>query len=413
MSERNAAEFVDDPRFRWRVDELLGQYIADSQAPRPEEVQRLATELQSRQDELVGQNRELQKVRQELEAYRDRYVDLTAITDITERKRLEQRLLRMNSWKERLLGPNSLRQKLKFITDGMVDVLGTDFARIWVLQESDLCEQGCRCAAVTEGPDVCRDRTHCLHLLASSGRYSRVDGSHCRVPLGCYKIGRVASGIDINFVTNDVAHDPHVHDHQWAESLGLVSFAGYRLASPEGKPLGVLAMFSPRPIDAGEEALLQDLANTASQIIRAGMAEEALQQAHDELEERVQQRTATLVETVQALRTEIGDHRWARQALQDAQDQLRYLLAESPAVIYSAGPRGIMGEPLSVTPSRASWAMSPASLPKSRRSGFSTCIRMTKPTSWPNSPPCLNTIGTSRNIAFGIRTERTGGCGTR
>jgi PAS domain S-box-containing protein len=263
---------------------------------------------------------------------------VTQVLDITARKRVEQRVLQVNSWKEQLLGPKSLRQKLQIITDGVVDVLRADFARIWAIKESDLCEQGCRYASITAGPDVCLDRNHCLHLVASSGRYRGVEGSHRRVPLSCYKIGRVASGADVKFVTNDVTHDPGVHDHQWAEGLGLVSFAGYRLLSPEGKPLGVLAMFSRRAIDAGDEALLQDLANTASQIIRAGMAEEALQQAHDELEEKVQQRTATLAETVQALLKEIGDHRWARQALQDARDQLRYLLSESPAVIYSARP---------------------------------------------------------------------------
>ena len=256
----------------------------------------------------------------------------TAITDITERKRLEQRLLRLNSWKERLLGPNSLRQKLKFITDGMVDVLGADFARIWVLQESDLCEQGCRCAAVTEGPDVCRDRTHCFHLLASSGRYSRVDGSHCRVPCR-HKIGRVASGIDINFVTNDVAHDPHVHDHQWAESLGLVSFAAIDSHRPRASHWASWRCSVRGRSMPAKRPCCKTLPTRRRRSSGLEWRKRRLEQAHDELEERVQQRTATLVETVQALRTEIGDHRWARQALQDAQDQLRYLLAESPAVI--------------------------------------------------------------------------------
>jgi PAS domain S-box-containing protein len=196
--------------------------------------------------------------------------------NITRRKRMEERLARLNSLKEQLLGPSDLGEKLKLITDAVVDVFGADFARIWLLDEGDLCQKGCRHAAVTEGPDVCRDQSHCLHLVTSSGRYTAIDGGHRRVPVGCYKIGRIASGEEPTFVTNEVMRDPRVHDCQWAASLGLVSFAGYRLLSTNGTPLGVLALFSRREIDADEDALLKLLANTTAQVIRMGRAEESL-----------------------------------------------------------------------------------------------------------------------------------------
>ncbi len=198
------------------------------------------------------------------------------VRDITRRKRMEERLARLNSLKEQLLGAGDLNDKLKLITDSMVEVFGADFARIWLLDEGNLCERGCRHAAVTEGPDVCRDRSECLHLVASSGRYTAIDDSHCRVPVGCYMIGRIASGEEPTFVTNDVTHDPRVHDRGWAASLGLVSFAGYRLLSPKGTPLGVLALFSKREIDADDNTLLEMLANTTAQVIRTGRAEESL-----------------------------------------------------------------------------------------------------------------------------------------
>jgi PAS domain S-box-containing protein len=249
--------------------------------------------------------------------------------DVTERHRMETRVAQLNQWKERLLGSGGLSEKLVLLTDGVVEVLDADFARIWVIKEGDLCEKGCLHAMVTEGPDVCRDRTRCLHLVASSGRYPRVDGSHRRVPLGCYKIGCVASGEDAGFVTNDVAHDPRVHDRQWAENLGLVAFAGYRLLSPEGLPLGVLAMFSRRAIDAGDEALLEDLAHTASQAIRAGLAEESLREAHDELEQRVKDRTAELTQTVDQLHKEVQERARAEKALQQERRTLEHLLRSS------------------------------------------------------------------------------------
>ena len=196
--------------------------------------------------------------------------------DITERKRMEERIAKLNQLKQHLLGSGALDQKLKLITDGAAGIFGADFARIWMTKEGDLCEHGCIHAAAKEGPGVCRNRARCLHLVASSGRYTHLDGDHRRVPLGCYKIGRVASGEEPYFITNDVVNDPRVHNHEWARSLGLVSFAGYRLVSPEGQPMGVLAFFRQRAIAPREQNLLEDLANTASQVLLEGAAREAL-----------------------------------------------------------------------------------------------------------------------------------------
>ena len=181
--------------------------------------------------------------------------------------------------KEHLLGSQGLEEKQRLITDGLVEIFGADFARIWQVGPGDLCQKGCTHADVTEGPHVCRDRTRCLHLMASSGRYTHIDGGHRRVPLGAYKIGRIASGEDSFFITNDVPHDPLVHDHAWAQSLGLVSFAGFRLLSMDKKPVGVMALFKKTPILSQEEKLLTDLANSVSQIVISGIAGAALKES--------------------------------------------------------------------------------------------------------------------------------------
>ena len=215
----------------------------------------------------------------------DHTVILSVIRDITERKEMEEYAVKLSSLKHQLLGPGSIEEKFKLITDGMVEIFGADFARIWLTKKADLCEEGCQHAAATEGLNICRNRTRCLHLVASSGRYTQIDGSHRRVPFGCYKIGRVASGEDAGFITNDVTNDPRVHDHEWAKSLGLVSFAGFRLVSTDRKPVGVLALFSKRAISPDIEHLLEDLANATSQVIITEIAEEERRK----LEAQVQQ----------------------------------------------------------------------------------------------------------------------------
>lgn len=194
--------------------------------------------------------------------------------DITRRKLAEKQVTRLNALKEQLIGRGALNEKLSLITEAVVDIYNADFARIWITKEGDLCEKGCLHAGVTEGPHLCRDRSRCLHLVASSGRYTHLDGGHRRVPLAAYKIGHIASGREAFFLTNDVTHDPSVHNHEWAAALGLVSFAGFRLISPEDRPTGVLALFNKHPMSPEEMRLLQNLANIASQVVQAGAAEE-------------------------------------------------------------------------------------------------------------------------------------------
>ncbi|MFH1883127.1 MAG: DUF3365 domain-containing protein, partial [Planctomycetota bacterium] len=115
--------------------------------------------------------------------------------DITKRKTAEQHITLLNRLNEDLLRPYTLDNKLKRITDGVVEIFDADFCRVWVSKPGDLCDSVCIHAKVKQGPHVCRHRDLCLHLMVSSGRYTHIDGeTHRRVPFGCYKIGRVAAG---------------------------------------------------------------------------------------------------------------------------------------------------------------------------------------------------------------------------
>lgn len=197
-------------------------------------------------------------------------------SNVTERKRTESQIVQLNDLKERLIGDLSLKQKFALITDSIVGVFGADFARIWQVRAGDLCDKGCIHAVFRQERLTCCDNPRCLHLEASSGRYTHIDGDHRRVPFGSYKIGRIASGEDSRFLTNDVARDPRIHNREWAAGLGLVSFAGFRLLSPQDKPIGVLALFSKRPIVSVEEGLLANLASYVSQVILSEQAREEL-----------------------------------------------------------------------------------------------------------------------------------------
>ena len=200
--------------------------------------------------------------------------------DITDRKRAQRRIEHLNSLSKDLLRPASAEAKFKHVTDAIVEGFDADLVRIWIIKPGDHCESGCIHAHAGEDAHRCRQHDRCLHLVASSGRYTHIDGKvHGRVPFDCYNVGRVASGAEGGFITNDVTHDPCVHDHEWAEEMGLVSFAGYQLTSPRGAPIGVLAVFSKHAIDAEEGAALGSVADTTAQVVLTESTREALVQA--------------------------------------------------------------------------------------------------------------------------------------
>ena len=214
---------------------------------------------------------------------------LVTIRDISLEKRVAaeyekglHRLEGMSQLRQSLLVPITLEEKLKKITDGVGRVFDMDFCRVWVIRPGDLCDKGCMHAEVADGPDACRDRTRCLHLVSSSGRYIHTDGKlHARVPLNCYEIGRLVSGSEHKVVIEAVQSDPRIHDHEWARSLGLKSFSGYQLQAKGERPLGVLACFSKHAIPPDQHEMLDGLCSTMAMVIQIDAAELQLKESDD------------------------------------------------------------------------------------------------------------------------------------
>ncbi len=217
---------------------------------------------------------------------------LSTVRDITEQKQIEQRrtnslrrLTSVSQLQAYLLLPNSLEDKFKKIAETAIDLLDLDFCRIWLIRPGDLCEEGCAHAKSKDSPcdKLCPGMKQCLHLITSSGRYSRTDGGRRRVPLGSCKIGRIAASESDKYVSNDVTNDPQVRDHEWAKRLGLTSFAGYKLRDINGNAVGVLAAFSKHAMLEEDEALLGNVAELSSRVILEHQAAESLQRENAKL----------------------------------------------------------------------------------------------------------------------------------
>jgi GAF domain-containing protein len=112
-------------------------------------------------------------------------------------------------------------------------------ARIWRLRPGDLCAS---CPMRSE----CPDQTRCLHLVASVGLSTRVDGPFRRYPVGARQVGRVLLEAK-PFVATDGLEALALANSGWLALHGIRSFAAFPLIRG-GMGVGVLALFSRRPL---------------------------------------------------------------------------------------------------------------------------------------------------------------------
>ena len=180
-------------------------------------------------------------------------------TDIEEQKRVEVTLAEQARISAlgadigiALTQVSSLKESLHHCTQAIVTHLDAAFSRIWTLSPKQ---------------DV-------LELQASAGLYTHLDGSHARVPVGSFKIGRIALHRRAH-LTNNVLSDPEVSNQDWAEREGMVAFAGYPLIV-EDRLVGVLGLFARHSLGQDTANALASVAATIAIAIERKRSEEAL-----------------------------------------------------------------------------------------------------------------------------------------
>ncbi len=105
-------------------------------------------------------------------------------------------------------------------TEGLIEIFGCAFARIWLVE----------------------DDRQALRLVASAGLYTRLDGSFARVPMGAFKVGKIAQH-RIPILSNALPNEDWVKDRDWAIKNKIRGFAGLPLIE-KNQTIGVLAIFS-------------------------------------------------------------------------------------------------------------------------------------------------------------------------
>ncbi|MBW4523191.1 MAG: GAF domain-containing protein [Scytolyngbya sp. HA4215-MV1] len=140
------------------------------------------------------------------------------------------------------------------ITDGLVEKFEIAFARIWLLE-----------------PDQMN-----LRLVASSGIYTHLNGSFARVPMGAYKVGKIAQN-RVSFLSNNLADESWVKDREWAIALNIRGFAGYPLLIGD-RVVGVLATFSHQAMAPEFLEILQTICATGAVVLDTALQYQTQQQ---------------------------------------------------------------------------------------------------------------------------------------
>ncbi len=169
------------------------------------------------------------------------------VRDITDRMRFAAALRERTMLSEltgrigmALTTSGPLQETLQACADAIILHLDAAFVRIWTISEpGDL-----------------------LELQASAGLYTHLNGTHARIQIGQFKIGKIAKERKPH-LTNDVLSESDDEEREWARREGLVSFAGHPLIV-ENRLVGVMGMYAWHPLSETAFSTLTSIADGIS-----------------------------------------------------------------------------------------------------------------------------------------------------
>jgi PAS domain S-box-containing protein len=138
-------------------------------------------------------------------------------------------------------------------------------------------------------------------------------------------------------IVTDIASDPLWENYRdLAFSFGLRACWSTPILSSQNQVLGTFAMYYPEPHTPTdfERQLIEVAKNLAGIAIERKQAEEHLKKLNEELEVRVEQRTALLSETLKKLQKESIDRQDAQEDLRESESKFQKLSANLPGMIF-------------------------------------------------------------------------------
>ena len=206
-----------------------------------------------------------------------------------------------------------VKSVLRNIVQGLASQPGVALTRIWLLPSSDLCGSG---QERSRSPEP----TEYLRLVASAGTpvnspredWSFLQGHFSRLSLNVGKVGQVAANRNPILIKDLLSQNDWILRPEWAKREGIRSFAGHPLIFRDNL-LGVIGVFSRKPLTEEEFTWLGLFANQAAVAIANARAFEEVDRLRCQLEgER------------DYLQEQVTERKQAEEALRQAQADLTH-----------------------------------------------------------------------------------------
>jgi PAS domain S-box-containing protein len=237
---------------------------------------------------------------------------VSSTSDMTERKRAESRLAGEHAITRLLAHAQSLEEAAPAILGRLLESLETDFAALWVPEP--------------KGPLL-----HVAVMQArvfSPGLHSfQQAGAGLQLSIGASLPGRAWQEQRPVWFP-DFANEPGFERQKLAVQAGLHSAVAFPIQSA-GTFFGVLEFFAARRLepDTAQVNMMTAIGSEIGQFIQKRSAEDALRRAHDQLELRVQHRTAELKSANAKLQTAITERKRLENELLEITEKERRRIA--------------------------------------------------------------------------------------